>query len=135
IVMDALVDLTFNPPADGILRPDDELCSQPGKSPMSPRTLRASHTQSANRLLYGASVVLPMTGHWQLRARIRRESNEANVVCALPVSAPLGRLARLWPYWAMPPFAVALFAMNQGLRRRALHVRSCPDRHFLEPGR
>jgi hypothetical protein len=126
VVMDAAVDLRFVPPAGTKLSPNDVLCSpthnltspEPTGAPGQPASIRAPRAQAANKLFYGTPVVLRAAGNWQLRATIRQGGEEASVTCTLPVGMPPHRLRGLWPYLALPPVAIVLFAMNQWLRRR-----------------
>ena len=70
-----------------------------------------------NRLFYGAAVQLA-PGAWSVTARIRRGTAESEAYASFEVeNARSGALAP-WPYLALPPLAVALFAANRGLRRR-----------------
>jgi hypothetical protein len=125
VVMDAAVELRFVPPAGAKLSPNDVLCgpTQNLPSPESTATagqrasIRAPRDQAANKLFYGIPVVFRAAGNWQLQATIRQGGEEASVACTLPVGIP-HRLRGLWPYLALPPVAIALFAMNQWLRRR-----------------
>jgi len=120
VLLDASVDLGFSPPAGASIRADELLCGQSGTT-LVPRAqpIAATCAQAANKLLYGASIVLPIAGDWQLRASVRRGDDAADFTCTLPVRASSSRLAILWPYLAIPPIAIALFALNQLLGRRA----------------
>lgn len=121
-VMDADVELGFVPPVGANFNPNDLVCGSGNGVPAGLRghttAFVATHAQAANKLLYGASVVLPGAGNWQLRATIRRGSETLCVSCTLPVSAPPSRLVAVWPCLALPPITVALFACNQWLRNR-----------------
>jgi hypothetical protein len=121
-VMDAHVELGFVPPVGASFNPNDLICGPGNGLPAGLRShttaFVATHAQAANKLLYGASVVFPGAGKWQLHATIRRGSETASSSCALPVSAPPSRLVAVWPCLALPPLAIALFACNQWLRNR-----------------
>ena len=122
VVMDADVELGFVPPVGVSFNPNDLICGSRGRIPVGlqgrPTGFSATHAQAANKLLYGASVMFPGAGNWQLRATVRRGSEAASASCVLPVSAPPSRLAAVWPCFALPPLAIALFACNQWLRNR-----------------
>jgi hypothetical protein len=122
VVMDADVEIGFVPPVGASFNPHDLVCGPGNGVPVGlqghPTALVATHAQAANKLLYGASVVFPGEGNWQLRATVRRGSQAAGASCALPVSRPPSRLASVWPCLALPPVAIALFACNQWLRQR-----------------
>jgi hypothetical protein len=132
VVMNAAVDLSFLPPAGVKLSPKDVLCTSTHNllspeltaAPDQPASLRAPRAQAANKLFYGIPVVLRAVGNWQLRATIRQSGEAASVTCTLPVGMSPPPLRGLWPYLALPPIAITLFAMNQWLRRRAQAVRA-----------
>jgi hypothetical protein len=128
VVMDADVELGFAPPAGVSFNSNDLVCGPRNTVPVSLRgqsiAFVATHAQAANKLLYGASVVFPGAGNWQLRATVRRGSEAANASCILPVNAPPSRLVSVWPCLALPPLAIALFACNQWLRHRQEAVRN-----------
>jgi hypothetical protein len=122
IVMDAVVELNFMPPAGANLSPNDVLCgpasTMPTAAPARRASIRATRAQADNKLFYGATVVLRAVGEWQLRATVRQAREQASVTCALLVGIPARELRRLWPCLALPPVVVALFALNQWLRRQ-----------------
>jgi len=104
-ILDATVDLTLQP-----LDSDN------------PRFgARATHEQATNKLLQAAVLHVPAVGRWGLRAVARRGPEEATVVTGLQVAPPARRLAAIWPYLLLPPFVIAVFALHQALRQKALH--------------
>jgi hypothetical protein len=104
-VLDAQVALTIAPP--------------PGTE-ATPATVEATHAAATNKLLYAATVVLPVPGRWAARVSVRRGAEAAEVSCELPVVPGAAGLTSIWPYLAIPPLAIALFALHQwlGTRRR-----------------
>jgi hypothetical protein len=104
--IDADVELAFVPPSGARIQSTE------------PSSVAATRARFANKLLYGASVVFPSIGDWQVRASVRQGGENALITCLLPVGMPPRRLAGLWPYLALPPFVITLFVMNQWLRRR-----------------
>ncbi len=114
VMMDVEVNLSFVPPAGVEIQPDKMSCGSHGGQLLS---IRATHAQAANKLLYGTSVVLPAAGDWKLRTSVRQGGHEVGVTCSLPVGMPARRLAGLWPYLALPPFVIGMFALNQWRRR------------------
>jgi hypothetical protein len=135
VVMDAAVDLSFVPPAGAKPKPNDVLCGptqnlpspKPTGAPHRPASIRAPRAQVANKLFYGTSVVLRAAGLWQLRVTIRQGGEDASVTCTLPVGIRSHRLRGLWPYLALPPAVIVLFAMNQWLRRRSAYAVHYPS--------
>lgn len=73
----------------------------------------------ANRLLKAALVTLDRPGQWSLRVFVHRGGETAQVSCFLPVVAPASPASAAWPFLALPPLAVALFALRGAIRRRA----------------
>ncbi len=122
VVMDAEVELGLVPPTGAIFNPNDLVCGPGNGVPVSlrgqSRALAATHAQAANKLLYGASVMFPSAGNWQLLATVRRGSEVANASYTFPVNAPPSRLVAVWGCLALPPLAIGLFACNQWLRSR-----------------
>jgi len=127
VVLDALVKLNLIQPNES--KKQGEIG---GRGPMTghtmrgdsktmhqPSIIRVPRGQGTNKLLYSTNVVFPAAGDWSLRVSVRRDHDEATVDCALPVVIPTGRLVDLWPYLAVIPVAIALFAINQWLRRRS----------------
>jgi len=126
VLTDAEVDLSFAPPAGAAVQPGEILCAPsnaaglpaPATQALAITTLPATHAQAVNKLLAGTSVRLRAVGDWQVRAAVRCGGEEASVTCVLPVRLASSRLAWLWPYLALPPLAMALFAINQWIRDR-----------------
>jgi hypothetical protein len=122
VIMDAGVELAFIPPAGTTFNPHDLFCGPGSVVPVGlwdhPTALVATHAKAANKLLYGAAVVFPSAGNWQLRATVRSGGQTAGARCALLVSRPPSRLTNVWPCLALPLVAVALFACSQWLRQR-----------------
>ncbi len=73
---------------------------------------------AGNRLFRAATVDLAVPGDWDLEIAVRRNGETAAVSATLPVGPPASRAARIWPYVAAPPLAIALFAAGQALQRR-----------------
>jgi len=84
----------------------------------APVTVDATHDAATNKLLYAATVTLPVPGTWTARVVVQRDAERADVACELPVVPAAGTLARIWPYLAVPPLAVSLFALHQWLLAR-----------------
>jgi hypothetical protein len=135
VVTDAEVDLRFVPPAGANLSPNEPICC-PANNPLwlpppgQAASFRAMRARNGNKFLYGASIVLRAVGDWQLHATIRQGGEEGSLTCTLPVTAPPPWLARLWPCLALPPVVIALFALNQWLRRRT----ATPGRVGIQAG-
>jgi len=122
VVMDADVELGFVLPTGASFNPNDSVCGSgngvPVILPGQSMAFVATHAQAANKLLYGASVMFPSAGNWQLLATVRRGSEAATASYTFPVNAPPSRLVAVWPCLALPPLAIGLFACNRWLRSR-----------------
>lgn len=126
VIFDAVVALSFTSPAGARMAMNPGICGPLnntvilgtaaafGQSP----PIRATHEWATNKLLYGANVILPAVGDWQVRAVVRSGGRDAFVSGVIPVTPSPRRLAGLWPYLAVPPGFIGLFTLNQWLRRR-----------------
>jgi hypothetical protein len=83
----------------------------------------ATRSQARNKLLYCSLINLPAAGHWKIRLDIRRGDSSAEVLSDLVVAAPQPVLLSHWELIAVPPIIIALFILNQWLRRRAFNKR------------
>jgi hypothetical protein len=90
----------------------------PPASRALPVTVEATHAAATNKLLYAATVAMPVPGSWTVRVAVSDGGEPAEVSCELPVAPAAAELARIWPYLAIPPLAVALFALHQWLAAR-----------------
>jgi len=102
-VLDATVALELRPP-DG--------------STAAPQRLEATHAQATNKLLYAAAFRPTVAGEWTLHVTVERGTEAADVGCPLPVSRDRAGLVAIWPYLAIPPVAVALYALRAWLSGR-----------------
>lgn len=82
-------------------------------------TMAATHEAAQNKLLYAANTIIPASGAHKILVRL----DDAEVLSAPVEIAPAQPpLAHYWSYLALPPLAIAGFALNQRLRRRrSLH--------------
>jgi len=126
VVMNAEVDLQFTPPPGARMPLNDPWCRPPrslllaaadGTMDKLP-AIRLSQAQSDNKLLQGASVVFPVAGDWRVQMIVRRGTDRISQEGVLPITVPSSRLAVVWPWLALPPCLIGLFALNQRLRTR-----------------
>jgi hypothetical protein len=89
-----------------------------GPASAKPFAVRATRGAATNALLYAAPVELGAAGVWSLRVSVQHQREQIALAAELPVSPPPPRLLALWPYLALPPVAVALFALREWLVRR-----------------
>jgi hypothetical protein len=125
VVLDADVSLALSPPDGLATKQSDELCRlstaamrlTDGINHVA--SIRATREQASNKLLYAAPVELDVPGVWKLQVLVSRGIDTARFDCFIPVTLRSGALANVWPYLALPPLAIALFAVNQWLRSPA----------------
>ena len=125
-MLDATVELVFTAPAASAAEPVGQLCGasrawllgRSAKPAQAQLTVPACRSLASNKLLYAAPIRFGTAGRWQLEALIKRRSDTVEVACSIPVGSPPRRLISLAPYLAVPPLLVALFVLNQYLRRQ-----------------
>ncbi len=83
-----------------------------------PRLLEATHDDATNKLLYAARLVIDRAGTWTVRVAVRHGADTAEAQCPLPVAARASGLSPIWPYLALPPLVIALYALRSRLQRR-----------------
>ena len=122
-ILDATVKLVFTPPAGSFAEPNEQECGAPGMSGSNPHferfTVEATRRQASNKLLYAAPVKFDAAGVWQLHTFIKRGGDAVKVTCSFSVSTSPHKWIGLLPYLLLPPLMVALFAVNQWLRRQS----------------
>ena len=101
VILDATVNLAFQPVA--------------GTSPRF--QTRATHAQARNKLLQAVTIDVPAPGWWTIQVFVSRDREQAVLATKLLVMPAAPRLATIWPFLILPPFAIALFALHQTLRR------------------
>jgi hypothetical protein len=125
-ILDATVELAFRAPVASAAEPVGQLCgasgawllgrsSRPGQAQL---TVPAFRRLASNKLLYAAPIRFGTVGNWQLEALITHRSDAVKVACSIPIGSPPRRLIFVAPYLAAPPLLVALFVLNQCLRRQ-----------------
>ena len=123
-ILDGIVSFVLTPPRGSLSQQADPICGQPASVTLSTPSgsrdgqsmFAARREQSSNKLLYAASVNLPLVGAWELEALVRHGAESANLTCEIPVGLPTRRLPGLAPYLAVPLLLAGLFAINQCLR-------------------
>ena len=121
-MLDATVNLTLTAPASSVGEPAEEVCG-PSETAPGGGVFPATRQQASNKLFYTALVEFDAAGEWRMQALIGRGGESVKIGCNIPVAPPPGRLVSLLPYLLIPPMMVALFAVNQGLRRHLLSRR------------
>lgn len=102
-VLDASVSMEVRPPAG---------------SDAGPQRLEATRGRATNKLLYAASFLPGTPGDWTLHVTVTRGTESAAVGCTLPVASDQAGLVGIWPYLAIPPVAIALYALRAWLVAR-----------------
>jgi hypothetical protein len=75
----------------------------------------ATRAAATNKLLYAAVADVPAAGTWTVDVDVRRGDVRAAVTTAVPVGPASPALRALWPYLALPPVGLLLFALHQTL--------------------
>ena len=143
VLMDAVVDLQFVAPPGARMPPSDPWCRPLRSTLLAGRNsaldalvpVQATREQSDNRLLYGASVMFPVAGEWQVRLTARRGTGSVTSTCTLSVRESSNRLAAVWLWLAMPPGLIGLYVINQCLRRRPASAMPHSDAPHSAPAR
>jgi len=81
---------------------------------------RATREVAQNKLLYSALIDLPEAGQWELEVTIKQGKETASILGQVSAAAPTPFLLSYWRSLSLPPIFIAVFALNQWLRRRAL---------------
>jgi hypothetical protein len=102
-VLDAAVSLEVRPPAG---------------ADAGPQQLEATRGQATNKLLYAAPFLPGTPGDWTLHVTVTRGVQSTEVGCTLPVASDQAGLVGIWPYLAIPPVAIALYALRAWLVAR-----------------
>lgn len=75
----------------------------------------ATHAAAQNKLLYAADVIVPAAGPTALTVRV---DDAAPLIVRLDAQPPRPPVSLHWPYLALPPIIIGLFALNRHARRR-----------------
>ncbi len=119
-ILDANGILKFTPPSGSVAETVDPTCGVAVIGSHSDKlTVAATRSQASNKLLYSAPVKFYAAGNWQMQAFIQRNNEAANVACRLQIGPPPRKLLGLLPSLFLPPLMVALFVLNQWLRRQS----------------
>ena len=86
-------------------------------------TVPATHAKATNKLLYAASLSLPAAGRWTIEADIKTKEGSGSVAGTLDVLTPAPPLAAHWTLFVLVPLMIALFILNQWLRKKRRLVR------------
>ena len=73
--------------------------------------------QAKNKLLQGVTLGVPARGWWAVKVCVRRDRDAVVVAAKILIVPAAPRVAGIWPYLILPPFAIGLFALHQVLGR------------------
>ena len=82
---------------------------------------RATREVAQNKLLYAALINLPEAGQWELEVTIKQGKETASILGQVSAAAPTPFLFSYWRSLSLPPIVIAVFALNQWLKRRSAH--------------
>jgi len=80
--------------------------------------LDATRAQATNKLLYASQADIPSPGRWDVKVVVDRNGQQAAAAGTLLVLDPLPPILIYWPYFAIVPAFILLFAIHQFLRHR-----------------
>lgn len=78
----------------------------------------ATHGNATNKLLYAARLNVPAPGIWRLAATVVSKNGSAEVAGEVTVGPRQPTILAYWPYFAVVPLIIALFVVNQWLKRK-----------------
>lgn len=78
----------------------------------------ATHAKATNKLLYASQVNLTAEESWRLVAIVDSKIGNAEVAVNINVLPAEPRIFAYWPYFAVVPLVIILFAMNQWLKAK-----------------
>lgn len=93
---------------------------QPIANTSPPFSIRAALGQAKNKLLQTVTIDVPAPGWWALKIFVRRDREDVVLATKLLIMPATPRLATLWPFLILPPFAIGLFALHQTLQHSRL---------------
>jgi hypothetical protein len=80
--------------------------------------LPATHAKATNKLLYAAQVPFSSPGDWKVSVDVTGNGRTATVSGSLRVLPPQSPVLAYWPFFLAIPVIIALFGINQWLRRK-----------------
>lgn len=78
----------------------------------------ATTAAATNKLFRAAQFELPAAGRWELQVRVDGRNGPATIAGEVDAAGPLPRWPEIWPWFAWPALAIALFGIHQILVRR-----------------
>jgi hypothetical protein len=78
----------------------------------------ATTEAATNKLFRAAQFDLPGAGRWALQVRVEGRQGPALIAGEVEAAEPLPRWPEIWPWFAWPALAIALFSVHQILVRR-----------------
>jgi hypothetical protein len=92
------------------------------RAPGASRILQCPATTEAatNKLFHAAVFQLPEPGWWDVEVAVEGPQGPAFLQFGVEAEEPLPRWLELWPWFAWPAVAVALFGVHQVLVRRRI---------------
>ena len=79
----------------------------------------ATAAAATNQLFHAAVFQLPQPGRWDVAVAVKGPHGEARLRFAVEADEPPPAWLELWPWFAWPALAVALFGLHRALVRRS----------------
>jgi hypothetical protein len=93
---------------------------QPIANMSPPFSIRAALGHAKNKLLQSVTIDVPAPGWWAVKIFVRRDREGVVLATKLLIMPAAPRLATLWPFLILPPFAIGLFVLHQTLQHSRL---------------
>ena len=113
-ILDAGVEIAWSPSSSSSPAWMPPCCSMDQNTDKIP----ATRAHSQNKLIYSAIVPIRSSGSSELIVRVNASGHEALLSTDITVGPPRPPALAYWPWLALPPFAIAGFAIHQRLSRR-----------------
>lgn len=83
----------------------------------NPAAIPATHDAADNKFLYAANVVFPTSGTHTLTTKVTTPDGTATFPVTTEIRPPASPISTYWPYLAVAPFAIAIFALRERIKR------------------
>jgi hypothetical protein len=90
------------------------------RKPGAQLSLKATHAQATNKLLYAALAKIPAPGNWSVTVSVKQANLKGSASGPVNVLPGPAAFVSYWPYFAIVPCAIVLFVLNQMLKSRSL---------------
>ena len=85
------------------------------------KDIAPTRTQAHNKMLYTSLLSIPEPGKWELSGEMTHSEKTISFVIPLDIAPPQKPIEAWWPFWAMAPTSIGIYAWRPALvqsRRR-----------------